>query len=106
MKYVYAINHLYGNLVCKKIAITKETKKLYYLDDTESLIAVKWRTQLRKCDEGVNWTTDETKFKEIAQHFVKKMENILRLAIFDNQLALERLKQKAHDIGLEVDKEY
>ena len=102
MKKNYAIKVIYGKLYVETIPVIKETDKLYYLDRRFSRCTVRNASQLRKAEEGVTWTTNETDSKKIAQKYIDDTLPIEMKRIVDAQNKFENLKRQVKAKGLEV----
>lgn len=102
MKTVYAIRGMYGKLYIEEIPVIRETEKMYYLDPKASRCTVRYCSQLPKRDEGISWTTDETKFKEIAQKYVDDLLFFAKKKLTVAQNELENLKKEITAVGLAV----
>ena len=76
---------------------------MFYIKASESIGALNWCTQFRKSDEGKQWTTDESKFKEIAQRFCNEELRKAQREVSNAQLDLKTLKTDIKALGFEVE---
>lgn len=103
MKTIYYIGMRWGCLVCGEVAVEKETDKMYYIKRGTGVGALDWRTQFRKSDEGKQWTTDESKFIDIAQRYCSEELCKAHREVSNAQLYLETLKTDIKALGFEVE---
>ena len=103
MKTIYWIGKRWGRVVSGETTIVYETEKMYYVKASECIGALNWRSQFRKGDEGNQWTTDESKFKEIAQRFCNEELRKAQREVSNAQFDLETLKTDIKALGFEVE---
>lgn len=103
MKTIYYIGTQWNRLVHGEVAVVRETDKMYYIKGEDSVGALGWRSQFNKSDEGKQWTTDESKFKEVSQRFCNEELRKARREVSNAQSDLETLKTDIKALGFEVE---
>lgn len=103
MKTIYYIGNEYSRgITTGEIPVVKETEKMYYIDRAARKVALHCCEQFRKSEEGINWTTDKAKFKEVAQKYVDDKLYWAKKRLLVAQNELEKLKHDIIALGLEV----